>query len=108
MNIRTYKSVAPAIRSLKEGPSTILFAGDCLDLIDGIPDNSIDLTITSPNYCMGKEYEKSRSVEDFIQAHQLILPEIVRITRDRGSICWQVGYHVQNRTVYPLDYAVFS
>jgi adenine-specific DNA-methyltransferase len=57
---------------------------------------------------MGKEYEKSRSVQDFITAHKRVLPEIARITRTGGSICWQVGYHVANQIAYPLDYVVFS
>ncbi|HXI23094.1 MAG TPA: site-specific DNA-methyltransferase, partial [Pyrinomonadaceae bacterium] len=108
MNIRTYKSVGPAIRSINNGTPTVLFSGDCLSLINEIPDNSIDLTVTSPNYCMGKEYEDSTSIEDFVEAHELLLPEIVRITRDGGSICWQVGYHVKEKRVYPLDYLVFS
>ena len=79
-----------------------------MELLRRIPDGCIDLTITSPPYCMGKEYEKSKSVEDFIAAHEVILPEIVRITRDGGSICWQVGYHVSNQVVYPLDYPIFQ
>lgn len=57
---------------------------------------------------MGKQYEKSRSIKDFIAAHNVLLPEVVRITRDGGSICWQVGYHVSNQSAYPLDYPVFS
>ena len=59
-------------------------------------------------YCIGKEYEKSGTIEDFIAVHKIVLPEIVRITRDGGSICWQVGYHPANRGVYPLDYPIFS
>jgi adenine-specific DNA-methyltransferase len=108
MDIRSYKTVTPAIRALKTGIPSILFAGDCTSLIKDIPDSSIDLTVTSPNYCMGKEYENSTSIEDFIKAHEELLPQIVRITRDGGSICWQVGYHVKEKRVYPLDYAVFS
>lgn len=73
-----------------------------------MPNECVDATITSPPYCMGKAYEKSRSVEDFIAAHKIILPEIVRITRTGGSICWQVGYHVSHQVAYPLDYPVFS
>lgn len=73
-----------------------------------MPDGCIDLTITSPPYCIGKEYESSRSIEDFIATHKIILPEIARITRDGGSICWQVGYHVTQQSAYPLDYPVFS
>lgn len=108
MNVRAYKSAPSAIRSLKNGTPTVLFFGDCMDLIRRIPDGSVDLTISSPPYCMGKEYERSRSVEDFIAAHSVILPEIVRVTRDGGSIGWQVGYHVSKNSAYPLDYPVFS
>lgn len=108
MNIRTYRSPYHAVRSLKIGTPTVLFIGDCMELIQRLPDESVDLTITSPPYCIGKEYESSQSVEDFIAAHNIILPEIVRITRAGGSICWQVGYHVANQRVYPLDYPVFS
>jgi len=79
-----------------------------MELIRSMPDGCVDVTITSPPYCMGKEYEKSRSVEDFIAVHQVVLPEIVRITRKGGSICWQVGYHVSHQSAYPLDYPVFS
>lgn len=57
---------------------------------------------------MGKEYEASRSVTDFIAIHEAILPEIARVTRDGGSICWQTGYHVAERSIYPLDFAIFS
>ena len=57
---------------------------------------------------MGKEYETSNSVVDFVAAHKTILPEIVRITREGGSICWQVGHHVANQCTYPLDFAVFA
>jgi adenine-specific DNA-methyltransferase len=96
------------VRALVGGTPTVLFVGDCMNLIRRIPDESIDLTITSPPYCMGKEYEKSRSVDDFIAIHKAVLPEIARITRKGGSICWQVGYHVANQSAYPLDYAVFS
>jgi adenine-specific DNA-methyltransferase len=108
MNIKAYRSVSPAIKAFANGAPTTLFFGNCLDLIRCIPNNSIDLTITSPPYCMGKEYETSNSVEDFIAAHKVILPEIVRITREGGSICWQVGYHVANQALFPLDYAVFQ
>jgi len=108
MDFKTYKSPIRAVGSLNQGTNTVLFAGDCMELIRLIPDNSIDLTITSPPYCMGKEYESSESVDDFIAAHEAVLPEVVRITRDGGSICWQVGYHVHDKTAYPLDYPVFA
>jgi adenine-specific DNA-methyltransferase len=57
---------------------------------------------------MGKEYEPGNKIEDFVEAHEKILPEIVRVTKPGGSICWQVGYHVRDNDVTPLDYIVFS
>jgi adenine-specific DNA-methyltransferase len=108
MDVRSYKSTAHAVRALNSGTPTVLFIGDCVHLLRSMPDECVDLTITSPPYCMGKEYEDSRSVDDFIAAHRVILPEIARITRPGGSICWQVGYHVSTQSAYPLDYPVFS
>jgi adenine-specific DNA-methyltransferase len=57
---------------------------------------------------MGKAYEKSRSLEDFVATQTDVLPEIARVTKDGGSICWQIGYHCENGSTYPLDYIVFS
>lgn len=57
---------------------------------------------------MGKEYEKNNDVEEFVRAHDLILPEIIRVTKPGGSICWQVGYHVRENCLLPLDYLIFD
>lgn len=37
-----------------------LFEGDCMKLLEQIPNNSINLIITSPPYNIGKEYEKNQ------------------------------------------------
>ena len=108
MSVMVRKSVAAVFSDLKQKSSAVVYHGDCLNLLRSIPDDSVELTLTSPPYCMGKEYEVSESVDDFISAHEVILPEIARITRPGGSICWQVGYHVDNQSVYPLDYTVFK
>lgn len=76
---------------------------DCRDLLKLIPSESVSLTITSPPYCMGKDYDSSCSIEDFQLLHREILPEVVRITKQGGSICWQTGYHVKNGITTPLD-----
>ncbi|MBU3625522.1 site-specific DNA-methyltransferase [Polynucleobacter sp. JS-Safj-400b-B2] len=83
-----------------------LYNGDCNELLSKMPDNSIDLTISSPPYCMGKEYESGNDVATFIKAHESLLPEIIRITKPGGSICWQVGFHVQSGAITPLDFLV--
>lgn len=107
--IKTFRSAPAAAKAAQSKSSYVsLFCGDSIDLLRAMPADSVDLTVTSPPYCMGREYEKSNSVQDFIAAHRVILPEVVRITRPGGSICWQVGHHISGGGSYPLDYAVFS
>ena len=105
---RQYRSATAAVKGLARGIAASLYNGDCLDLISRVPDNTVDLVVTSPPYCIGREYEKATTVQEFIDAHKRILPEIIRVTRPGGSICWQVGYHISKRIAYPLDYAIFS
>lgn len=103
-----YRTASKAAVKFEEKQPAVLFSGDCLKLLKALPDNSIDLVVTSPPYCMGKEYESSTSVDDFLEAHKILLPEIIRVTKRGGSICWQVGVHVANQTMLPLDFAVFA
>jgi adenine-specific DNA-methyltransferase len=78
-------------------------------MLEKLKDNSIDLTITSPPYCMGKSYEDPKEdVDDFIKSHEKVLPSIVRATKEGGSICWQIGYHVTDNEIVPLDFLVYE
>lgn len=75
-------------------------------------DKRFDLVITSPPYNVGKEYETKTSIERYLQQQQEIIEEIVRVTSDRGSICWQVGNFVdKHKEIFPLDifyYEIFK
>ena len=77
------------------GRSPVLRGGDCRDLLRAMPDESVNLTITSPPYCLGKEYERPNKLSDFKTLQQDILLEVTRLTKPGGSICWQVGYYVK-------------
>jgi adenine-specific DNA-methyltransferase len=57
---------------------------------------------------MGKEYDRSCSLDDFIETHKRLLLQIVRVVKPGGSICWQVGHHVKSNVVVPLDCIVYS
>ena len=104
-----YKRAASAWQLLasRRGSAAILM-GDCLELMKSLPKNSVNLTITSPPYCMGKSYESGYTLEDFKTAHAALLPEVMRVTKPGGSICWQVGYHVENNSLIPLDLLVLQ
>lgn len=86
----------------------VVQGGDAMKLLSNVADEAVALTLSSPPYCIGKEYETSTSVDDFLDTHFRILPEILRVTKPGGSICWQVGYHTRNRTIRPLDYYVYD
>lgn len=102
---RLAKPIRAAIKSLSNtSVKDIIFLGDALKLAKALPDSSVDLIFSSPPYCMGKEYEKSNSVDDFVTSHRLLVPELIRALKPGGSICWQIGYHVKNGIVTPLDF----
>jgi adenine-specific DNA-methyltransferase len=87
-------------------PDVSILTGDALKLIDSLHDESLDLTVTSPPYCMGKDYEATSDVQDFVESHQTLLPKVIAKTKRGGSVCWQVGYHVSKGVVTPLDFLV--
>jgi len=73
-------------------------------LYDKYPDKMFDLVITSPPYNVGKEYETRKSIEAYLKVQEEIIEQIVRVTSDRGSICWQVGNFIdKHKEIFPLD-----
>jgi adenine-specific DNA-methyltransferase len=92
----------------RRGNRCTLFRGDCIELLNKLPPNSVDLVLTSPPYCIGKAYENKTEAAEFIADHEAVLPHIVRVLRPGGSMCWQVGYHVTDGIVTPLDFIVYD
>ena len=93
----------------KDTNRVTLFNGDCYYLLKKIPSESVDIIITSPPYCIGKAYENPHDdIVTFQDQHKKIFPDIYRVLKPGGSLCWQVGYHINNSSVLPLDYFVYS
>jgi adenine-specific DNA-methyltransferase len=91
--------------------SIVLYQGDVSDFVATLPDKSVSLVITSPPYNMGKDYEDSVSIEEYLHSQERVISQLLRILRDDGSICWQVGNFVEKGEVYPLDilyYGIFK
>ncbi len=85
-----------------------LFEGDCRDLLAQIPDASAQLVVTSPPYNIGKRYEKKRILHDYLREQAEVISDCVRILKDGGSICWQVGNHIAGpQDILPLDIALY-
>ena len=86
-------------------------AKDALKFMKELPDNSVDLIITSPPYNVGKEYETKIKIEKYLDNMKPLLSEMVRILSLKGSICWEVGNYVDKGEIYPLDiyyYQIFK
>ena len=86
----------------------VYYHGDIKDLICDIPDQSIQLVVTSPPYNVGKEYEEKLSIEEYVEQQKEIIKDCVRVLKKEGSICWQVGNFVDNGEIIPLDILLFS
>lgn len=109
MPVAKYDSAKRAISASRQREASALFQGDCKLLLAAMDDMSVDVTITSPPYCIGKAYEsESTTTTDFIKTQKEILPEVVRVTKQGGSICWQTGYHVTDGKAFPLDFAIYE
>jgi adenine-specific DNA-methyltransferase len=81
---------------------------DALLFLSTLPDASVDLAVSSPPYFIGKEYDTSCSPADFAAMHERLARELSRVVKAGGSICWQVGSHVYDNVVIPLDAIVYS
>jgi site-specific DNA-methyltransferase (adenine-specific)/adenine-specific DNA-methyltransferase len=83
--------------------SIVLHLGDAGTFTTTLPDQSIDLILTSPPYNLGKDYERRLSLETYLALQTPIIADLVRVLRETGSLCWQVGNYVENGEVFPLD-----
>jgi site-specific DNA-methyltransferase (adenine-specific) len=64
--------------------------GDCLEVMKTLPDNSVDLVITSP------PYDKLRDYKGFTFNFEGIAEELFRIIKQGGVVVWVVGDQVIN------------
>lgn len=95
---------APKIKkSFSPNAEIVISNGDCVEILPEVPDEAVKLVITSPPYNIGKEYEKSISLDDYLESLRPAIEQIVRVLAQDGSICWQVGNYVNNGEVFPLD-----
>lgn len=91
----------PASRNVK------MARQDNLTFMRPLPDGMMHLIVTSPPYNIGKRYERRSPLDAYIQAQAQVISECVRLLSDRGSLCWQVGNHVDNGEIFPLDIVLY-
>jgi len=85
----------------------VLSCEDNLDFMRPLRPGSMQLVVTSPPYNIGKTYERRRALELYLEQQKLVIAECVRLLDPRGSLCWQVGNHVQDGEIFPLDLVLY-
>ena len=85
----------------------VLFPGDCLELLQSMPDESVKLVVTSPPYNLGKAYETRLHLDEYLAQQRAVIDQCVRVLSSHGSICWQVGNYVDNGEIIPLDVVLY-
>lgn len=65
---------------------------DCLEAMERIPVQFINLTVTSPPYNIGKEYERVRPLGDYLDWCKDWILQIHRLTLDNGAFWLNLGY----------------
>lgn len=81
----------------------VIAPGDCLDTLCTLPDGFAKLIITSPPYNIGKAYEKTTTLAQYLDSLRPTIEQIIRVLSAEGSLCWQVGNYVEEGEVFPLD-----
>ncbi len=98
-------------RSAVDSHQVVMAQKANLDFMADLPDGCAKLIVTSPPYNIGKAYERRTGLDRYVAEQSAVISECVRLLHPKGSICWQVGNHVQNGEIWPLDiilYPVFA
>lgn len=75
---------------IKRGRNMIdLRCGDCLEIMKNIPDNSIDLVVTSPPYDDLRDYNSEINFTEVIK-------QLYRVVKDGGVVIWNVNDRIKN------------
>jgi len=69
-----------------------------------------DLTVTSPPYNIGKEYEATRSIEEYIRWSEHWIEEVYRLTNSNGAFWLNLGYLAlrERARAIPIPYLIWD
>lgn len=93
-----------------EDDDVLLYCADSLSLMKHVPKNSIPLTVTSPPYNIGKEYEDIRRVADYIDWMGKWALLVHDLTTCNGAFWLNLGYLSldERAKAIPIAYLVWE
>ncbi len=87
--------------------SVVMSCLDNLAFMGLLPSGSMKLVVTSPPYNIGKKYEARSPLDAYVREQSKVISECVRLLSPTGSLCWQVGNHVDSGEIFPLDMVLY-
>jgi adenine-specific DNA-methyltransferase len=93
-----------------ESEKVIIFNDDLLEMLGKLDFTFSDLTITSPPYNIGKEYEKVMPIDTYIKWSKEWINEVYSKTNKNGSLLLNVGYvSIENTArAIPIPYLIWD
>lgn len=100
------KKIAEApqkIEKYSKLPTNRIICGDAVNIMEKMPDYSIDLTVTSP------PYDKLRNYNGYRFNFEGIAKNLFRVTKKGGILVWVVGDKIKNgdRSLTSFNQAIF-
>lgn len=82
-----------------------LLEGDALERLRGLEPATCSLAVSSPPYNIRKPYERNdnRTYDEYIEWQKMVIAAMIPALTADASVCWQVGTHVADGEIFPLD-----
>lgn len=87
-----------------------IYNADCLEAMSDLPAAVVDLTVTSPPYNIGKEYEGISAIPDYVSWCVKWISQIHRVSKDNAALWLNLGYFpVPNKGLaVPIPYLLWD
>jgi len=88
----------------------LLYQGECRELMSRLGRPMIPLSVTSPPYNIGKDYEEIRSIDEYVQWCQDWIKDIWSVTLPTGAFWLNVGYlsYPGKASALPIPYLLWD
>lgn len=88
----------------------LIYRADSLEAMKLIEGGVIDLTVTSPPYNIGKEYEQVKPLEHYLSWCEEWIEEVYRLTKKNGAFWLNLGYlAIENKAkAIPIPYLLWD
>jgi len=88
----------------------LIYNMDCLQALRELPDKLVWLTVTSPPYNIGKEYEKPLSLDEYLNWCKVWIAQIYQITHPNGAFWLNLGYFSipEHAKAIPIPYLLWD